>query len=109
MIKLWSILFHGLRKNRLVYWLDHKIKRDTFELRGDVIIRGRGKSDSSRVRIGEIESWVDHDDPWIFVVSIKLNNGRWVEWEDPHMELEQILRRVAGERMIQVPEKGDRV
>ena len=76
------------------------MKRDTFELRGDVIVRGRGSSESDLVRVEDIESWTEYGDPWVYVVPLQLQDGRTIEWVDPYMELERILRQVAAERMI---------
>ena len=81
-------------------WIDHRLKRNTFELQGDVIVRGRGATESDFVRVADLESWTDFGDPWICVVPMRLRDGRIVEWLDPHLELERILRQVAAEKMI---------
>ena len=100
MLKLWRRFIELLGGRPLDYWLDHKLKRNTFELRGDIIVRGRGASESDFVRVGEIESWTDFGDPWICVVPIQLRDGRKVEWIDPYSELERILLQVASDRII---------
>jgi hypothetical protein len=100
MLRVWRRFIELLGGRPLAYWIDHQLKRDTFELRDDVIVRGRGASDLDLVRVGDIESWTDFGDPWIYVVPMRLRNGHIIEWVDPYRELERILRQVAAERMI---------
>ncbi len=80
--------------------LTARLKRNTFELRGDIIVRDRGASESDFVRVGDMESWTDFGDPWIYVILMQLRDGRKVEWIDPYSELGRILFQVASERII---------
>ena len=100
MRKLWKRFIELLGGGPLAYWLDHKLRRGTFELRGEVIVRDRGASESDFVHVADIESWTDYGDPWIYVVPILLRDGRIVEWVDSYSELERILKQVAPEKMI---------
>ena len=97
---LWRSLIKWLSDPPIAYWIDHKLKRNTFELRGELIVRGRGASKTDLIRVADIVSWTDFGDPWIYVVPMRLRDGRTVEWVDPYMELEGILRQAAPERMI---------
>ncbi len=100
MPRLWRSFIESLSDRPIAYWIDDKLKRNTFELQGELIVRGRGASEADLIRVADIESWTDFGDPWIYVVPMRLRDGRTVEWIDPHMELEGILRQVAPERMI---------
>lgn len=99
MRKAWDRFVELLSGRPFAYWTDHKLKQGTFELRGDVIVRGRGASESDFVRVSDIESWTDYGDPWIYAVPMRLHDGRTVEWTDPYSELERILRKVAPEKV----------
>lgn len=100
MRRLWKKFFELLSGAPLASWIDHKLGRGTFELRGEIIVRGRGACETDFVRVSDIESWTDYGDPWISVVPMRLRDGRTIEWIDSHSELEIILLRVAPEKRI---------
>jgi len=87
-------------ENRFHYWLDHKRKRGTFELRGGFIIRRSGEGDCDIIHTSDIESWFDYDDAWIAAVPIALRDGRTVVWTDPYFELTKILENVAPGKKV---------
>ena len=100
MRRLWKKFVELLSGAPLASWIDHKLRRGTFEPRREMILRGRGACETDFVRVSDIESWTDYGDPWISVVPLRLRDGRTLEWNDSHSELEIILMRVAPGKRI---------
>jgi hypothetical protein len=79
-------------------WLDHKLKNDIYELKGEEIIRGRGRAAGTRVGLAEIVSWWIYHEMGFDLVTIELSDGNEVRWIDKYNDLIGILRRVAREK-----------
>ena len=77
-------------------WLNRKLKNGTYELEGDEIVAGRGRRPNQRIRAREVTAWQIHMEMGFDVVSIKLADGRVVNWIDTYDDLIGILRRVAA-------------
>lgn len=73
-------------------------KSDSYEIRGDEILRGRGSGPENRLLISELTAWRIYPEMVFDVVEMTLADGRQVVWLDTHDDLIGILRRVAGHR-----------
>ncbi len=79
-------------------WLDHKLKNDVYELKGEEIIRGRGRTPGSGVGLAEVVSWWIYHEMGFDLVTIELSDGNEVRWIDKYNDLIGILRSVAGQK-----------
>ena len=78
-------------------WLDHTLKVNVYELRGDEIVSGRGRRPENRVKVREILAWQIHPEMGFDIVVIELTDGRSLIWFDRYNDLIAILRTVAGD------------
>jgi hypothetical protein len=84
--------------HRFSRWLDHKLKIDVYELRGEEIIAGRGRGRGQRIRVSDILSWQIHMEMGMDFIVIDLNDRRSVTWVDEYDDLIAILRQVAPDK-----------
>lgn len=80
--------------DKLQNWLLGVFKRGTYDLVGDEIVSGSGKSSEDRIRTTDVTAWRIY---WVMsfdMIVIELVDGRCVRWFDHHNDLIAILRQV---------------
>src|SRR5689334_6902449 len=75
------------------------VKKPAYQIYGDSIICSLGAGSKEKIRLADIAEWIDHNDPWIYWVTFRLNDGSEIVWRDPDCQLEQLLYSVAPDRV----------
>ena len=71
------------------------VKKPFYQLRGDSIVCSAGNDAEEKICLADIGEWIDHNDPWICWVTLRLNYGREIVWRNTDCQLEKILYAVA--------------
>jgi len=79
------------------------LKINIYKFKEGQIIHYRSFSCTERIRLVDIASWSVHSEMIFDAVSICLNDGRIVIWEDEYSDLLDILRAFAGKLEIEQP------
>ena len=74
-------------------------KNPAYQIRHDSVVCSLGESSEEKIRLADIVEWIDHNDPWVCWVTIRLNDGSEVVWRDADCQLEQLLYSVASDKV----------
>jgi hypothetical protein len=70
----------------------------SFGIWDGVLVKSQFGEPEEKVPLATIREWIDHDDPWIYWVTLRLEDGRTLRWKDPACELESLLYAAIPEK-----------